>query len=99
MRLMKSPSDENVLPKLTGGAGRKNTPQRKMLKELKNENASKFAPTVTTCFPRNRLKLFVSCHTSRSKMLCIVDVSLLRLKRVSTLTLKVLGLVPIFRAR
>src|SRR2546427_5517164 len=68
MAAMKAASEENVVP--PGGANWKK-PYRKMLNELKNENASKFAPTVTTCFPRNRLKLFVSCHTSWSRMLWI----------------------------
>jgi hypothetical protein len=56
-------SESKVLP--TGMVyGRKNTPCRKMLNELKNENDSKFAPNVSACLPRNRVKLLVSCHTS-----------------------------------
>src|SRR5207247_760553 len=42
---------------------------RKMLNELKNENFAKFAPSGTTCFPRNQEKLSVSCHTSWSRIL------------------------------
>src|SRR5213079_3348566 len=67
-------SEENVLPPkppIVSGGGRKNTPYRKMLNELKNENVSKFAPRVTTCFPRNQEKLSVNCHTSWSRMLWI----------------------------
>src|SRR5438552_3319898 len=70
----KSSKDEKVLPPkapIVSGGGRKNTPYRKMLNELKNENTSKFAPTVKTCFPRNREKLSVNRHTSRSRILWI----------------------------
>src|SRR2546425_5433624 len=65
--LKNSSTEENVWPPncpAPGGGGRKKTPCRKMLNELKNENDSKFAPKVRTCLPRNRLKLFVNCHTS-----------------------------------
>ncbi len=61
-------SDENVLPIPVCG-GRKNTPFRKMLNELKNENVSKFAPTVNVWLPRKKLRLSVSCQTSWSRML------------------------------
>ena len=56
-------SDENVVPTPVCG-GRKKTPLRKMLNELKNENVSKFAPTVKTWLPRKKLRLLVSCQTS-----------------------------------
>src|SRR5687767_14296726 len=67
-----SSSEENVLPPkapMVSGGGRKGSPKRKMLKELKNENTSKFAPNVTTCLPRNRETLSVNCHTSWSRIL------------------------------
>src|SRR5437763_16287704 len=63
--------DENVVPPNPPGAGggRKNTPSRKILNEMKNENNSKFAPTLNTCFHWNRLTLSVNCHTSWFRML------------------------------
>src|SRR5690348_17829292 len=51
VRNRKSFNEENVLPPkcpVESGGGRKNTPYRKMLNELKNENRSKFAPRVMT---------------------------------------------------
>ena len=42
-----------------------------MLNELKNENVSKFAPTVKVWLPRKKLRLSVSCQTSWSRMLWI----------------------------
>jgi hypothetical protein len=42
-----------------------------MLNELKNENRSKFAPIVYVWLPRKKLRLFVSCQTSVSRMLWI----------------------------
>src|SRR2546426_9478286 len=62
----KSSKDEKVLPPkapIVSGGGRKNTPYRKMLNELKKENTSKIAPTVKTGFPRNRATLSGNCHT------------------------------------
>src|SRR5262245_34479359 len=58
-------SDEKVLPPKLGAnaAGRKKTPLRKMLNELKNENRSKFAPIVYVWLPRKNETLFVSCQT------------------------------------
>ncbi len=50
--LKKSASVAKVVPpKPVGLYGRKNTPCRKMLNELKNEKRSKLAPKVTTCRP------------------------------------------------
>ncbi len=51
--------------------GRKNTPFRKMLNELKKLNVSKLAPKVSECRPRNQVKLLVSWKTSWSRMLWI----------------------------
>ena len=54
-----SASDEKVLP---GGiaAGRKNTPLRKMLKELKKLKRSKLPPNVNVCPPLKKLTLSVT---------------------------------------
>jgi len=67
---MNSFSEENVVP-IPVCQGRKKTPWRKRLNALKNPNCSKLPPSVMTCRPRNRLKLFVTCQTSWSRMLWI----------------------------
>src|SRR2546426_6297036 len=70
VRLKKLARELKVVP-LATPAGRKKTPFRKMLKELKHENRSKFEPTVSECRPRNSVRLSVNCQTSWSRMLWI----------------------------
>src|SRR5258705_12441414 len=63
-----SASDEKVLP---GGIapGRKNTPFRKMLNEVKEVKRSAFGPSGMVWLPRKKLRLSGGCQRSWSRML------------------------------
>ena len=68
---MNSSMLENVEPTPSMSAGRKKTPWRKMLNELKKFHSSKLPPNVKLCRPRNSVKLLVSWRMSVSRMLWI----------------------------